>query len=140
MVKAFDYVKGDHMELKDFISETLVEISTGVLEAAEKLQGDKKTEKVWINPPMLPAGTKGFTETPQHIGVLGRLSEKAQIAVLAVDFNLAITAVDEEKGKISVLSAIIGFGGSSEASTENKSISSVKFTIPIALPLSIRPI
>ena len=88
---------------------------------------------------MLPAGTKGFTETPQHIGVLGRLSEKAQIAVLAVDFNLAITAVDEEKGKISVLSAIIGFGGSSEASTENKSISSVKFTIPIALPVSIRP-
>lgn len=45
MVKAFDYVKGDHMELKDFISETLVEISTGVLEAAEKLQGDKKQKK-----------------------------------------------------------------------------------------------
>ena len=95
---------------------------------------------MWINPPMLPAGTIGFTETHQHIGVLGRLSEKEQIAVLAVDFNLAVAVTDEAKGKISVLSAIIGFGGSAEASTENKSINSVKFTIPIAFPLSMRPI
>ncbi len=128
------------MELKDFIAETLIEISTGVLEATEKLGKDPKTEKVWINPPMLPAGTEGYTETPQHVGILGRLSEKSQIAVLAVDFNLAVTATDETKGKISVLSAIIGIAGSAAASTENKSISSVKFTIPIALPVNIRPV
>ena len=120
------------MELKDFISETLVELSTGVIEAARKLNEDERTKQVLINPLIRSQG--GFVEGGQHHGVLGQVGDKPGIAVLAVDFNLAVTVTDEAGGKISVLAAIVGFGGSAAASTENKSISSVKFTIPMALP------
>ena len=125
------------MELKDFIAETLVEISTGVLEAEKKLSQDENTKLVLINPLIRSQG--GFVESGQHLGVLGQVGDKPGIAVLAVDFNLAVTVTDEAKGKISVLSAIVGFSGSAAASIENKSISSVKFTIPIALPTAGYP-
>lgn len=127
------------MELKDFISETLVEITAGVVEAAEKLKQDKTTRSVWVNPPIACKEEIGFTEEAQHSGVLGRVSAHPHLVVLAVDFNLAVTVSDETNGKISVLSAILGVGGSAGASTENKSINSVSFTVPISLPMQKNP-
>lgn len=119
-----------NMELKTFISKTLVEISTGVLEAQKSLL-DKN---VLINPLI----GKGFGET-RHPSIVGVALGQAGQAVLTVDFDLVVTISEESEtgGKISVIAALIGgIGGSinSRDSTESSAANTIKFSVPIAFP------
>ena len=121
------------MELKDFISETLCELIGGVADAQKKIKSDQTTQKAVINP-----AVHKQTVSENHPGLLGMNLNQAGQVVISVDFNVAITVTDAEnaegKGKINVLSGLFGVSGGISSTSENKSISSVKFTIPISLP------
>ncbi|MBN4079150.1 hypothetical protein JYT26_00765 [Beggiatoa alba] len=98
------------MDLKDFITETLVQIVSGVSDAKEQvsLLGGKVSPKIRCS----------STHAAQH----GFLSTEEGAAQL-VQFDVALTATEGsgKKGGIGIVSSIISLGGSAESNTENTS-------------------
>lgn len=105
------------MELKDFISQTLVEIQAGVQEAINKTIGGQT--KGAINPVWERDGIRRHD-------------------IQKVDFDIAVTisekSAGEAEGGIKVVALKIG-GGLSE-STETSNVSRIQFSIPIIPPVT----
>ncbi|KXI30439.1 trypco2 family protein [Paraglaciecola hydrolytica] len=121
------------MELKNFISSTIEEISRGILEASENLSDTNAI----VSP-------KDFKINSKESQALGRTKpehipdhvEKGTRVVQKIDFDIAVTVDETDKtkagGKISVLS--IGLGGDLETSSKTGTNSRIKFSVPIVLP------
>jgi len=113
------------MELKEFVKETLVQISEGVKES----QGSVRTIGGYVNPAVTYAQGKPelvyFGET-----ALGHHT-------FLIDFDVAVIVAEKKaaKGgaKLSVAS-FLSIGGSGSSDAESKSTSRVKFKVPLALP------
>lgn len=112
------------MDLKDFVSETIVQISQGLIEAQEKA----KDLGTVINPPL-------FTK-PDDIIVKDNYGNTDQAAQF-IDFDICLTVENannsEAKGKISIFSCSLGGGESSSVNIGN--MNRIKFTIPVVFPL-----
>lgn len=114
------------MELKEFITATLVEIQEGVQDAIEQCQ-NKKLSGV-IN----PAYTSNGAITASHI------SSHTQ----NVEFDIAVTTeattINEEKGTIKGgIKVVSGSVDKSDSDKESDSKSSrIKFSIPIIPPVT----
>lgn len=114
------------MELKDFISNSIEQISLGILEASEKCN----TYDVIVNPD-ITIGAQGdfcIPKTPKHVSIQRR--------VQLIEMDIAVTVIESEEenieGKVGI--SLIGVGGNSQ---EGKSVSNenrVKFSIPVCLP------
>jgi hypothetical protein len=104
------------MELKDFIKETLLSTLQGVHEAQEEFAG--RPSKGSINPTWNSEDL--WHQHTQNI-----------------EFDIAVTATKSTAGKagggIKVMS--IGAGASIEDTTQNSSVSRIKFTIPVLPPV-----
>ena len=108
------------MELKEFISNTLVQLVEGIADAQDK------ANKVGalINPAGLQAPKVGTTMT--HNGE--RLEE--------VEFDLALT-VDEgkgNKGRISIHSAAVNIGTAEQSESRNTAVNHVRFRVAVLFP------
>jgi len=112
------------MELKDFISETLIHIVDGVKEA----QKHAKENDAKINPINLQLQKSGN----KPIYSDGRGINFAQV----IDFDVALTVTDEKKGKsgVGVFVGPIGIGGQIQSDKINSSISRISFSVPVFLP------
>ena len=111
------------MELRDFVSETIIQIAEGVALAQER-----STELgAYVNPTL----TGNTTDAVQH-GFLKSAHGAAQI----VGFDVALTVTEGKgaKGGIGIIAGAITLGGSGQSSTENSSVSRVKFGVPLILP------
>lgn len=112
------------MDLKEFVSETMVQIVEGVRDAQTRTTD---SEGVSVSPPIggapSMASDHGFISTPDG---------KAQI----VKFDVALTVTNSEKGKggVGVFSGMLNVGGGMESGNENTSLSRVQFAIPLRLP------
>lgn len=114
------------MDLKDFVSETIVQISQGIMEAQEKT----KELGAVINPP-----TKGPAD-----GNLFTTVGNIDYVVQKIDFDICVSVESsnskESKGKLGVVTAFVG--GKVEKGTEensaNQSVNRIKFSIPCLLP------
>ena len=113
------------MDLKDFIAQTLTQIVEGVQAAQSEIQA--KGAKV--NP--------GFVGDYKEIaksggGLLCATGGTAQI----VEFEVALTVSEGTgtKGGIGVFAGAVSLGSAGQSSAENKSVSRVKFSVPLALP------
>lgn len=112
------------MELKDFISGTLIQIIEGVSEA-QNYAAENNTK---VNPPnltLIKAGSNDiYCDTSN--------SKYAQI----VDFDVAITTSDESSGKagIGIFVGPVGIGGQTKSDQSNSSVSKLKFSVPVLLP------
>jgi len=113
------------MELKDFVSEALTQIVEGVHEAKDKVK-DKGAE---INPRLMG----GIDYVAKHGG--GLETSNGNIAQI-IEFDVAVTIVEGKgtKGGIGIVAGAINLGSSGQSSTENSSISKIKFNVPLALP------
>jgi len=113
------------MELKDFVSEALTQIIEGVHDAKEKVK-DKGAE---INPHLIG----GIDLVARHGG--GIETSSGNVAHI-VEFDIAVTIVEGKgtKGGIGIVTGAINLGSSGQSSTENSSISKIKFNVPLALP------
>jgi hypothetical protein len=114
------------MDLKDFVKETLVQISTGVQESIEEVR-----ESGGFTNPAALGGTKG--ENKSHVGSMGEGQN-----VFWVDFDVAVT-VDENSevsggGKLKV-AGVFSVGGEAGSGTKSSSTNRVSFRIPLALPV-----
>lgn len=114
------------MELKDFISQTLIHISEGVSEAQNML----KESGTKINP-FFKTSEKN---TKHSIGNLQRLGNEQPVFPIEFDIAIGETAGDGTKASIGVLSAILGAGVQTELKSSQSNISRIKFIVPIVLP------
>ncbi|PXW70022.1 hypothetical protein BZA03_110201 [Alteromonas sp. I10] len=121
------------MELKDFVKESLVQISKGIEEAnAELADSEAMINPVYVKMHTDNAQAYGRTKSrdPKH-----DLQPDSRI-VQKVDFDVAVVVESGQQGsaeaKLSIASIGIGGGGKTESS--NKSESRIKFSIPVVLP------
>lgn len=108
------------MELKDFVSKTLIDIITGVKDA----QVLAKEYGASINPAntgILSASKAIMAKDNDNITFLQR-----------VDFSLSLQEYSSIDGKIGI-GVVIKTGGKQQNTTENK----VSFSVPIALPTDV---
>ncbi|MCA4897770.1 MAG: hypothetical protein ACK514_18505 [Bacteroidota bacterium] len=115
------------MELKEFIKETIKQIALGVSEAQLEL---KETGAI-INPSGMSVGDKG-DKYLRHDGWR---------YVQDVEINVAISLTDKEdnKGGLGVVAGLFNAGMVNSSEASNSKVSTIKFNIPIALPIMPTP-
>ena len=113
------------MNLKEFVTETIVQIMEGVQEAQNQV-GDKGI----VNPRSYQSGTF-FVDTPPQPNELR-----------PAEFDVAVTASSgsEAKGGAGLLVAAIGMGVQDTQSEGNTAISRIRFELPIAYPTHQVPV
>lgn len=113
------------MELKEFVSETLWQIVSGVEEAQQKIS----TLGGEINPSLI-GSVEHIAKAGGGIETMG--GNYAQI----VEFDVAVTAIEGKgtKGGIGIVAGVISLGSTGQSNTENSSVSKLRFKIPLTLP------
>jgi hypothetical protein len=120
------------MDLKDFVKETIVQISKGIEEANAELE----ESKAMVNPVYVSLnsqGAQGYGRTKERDPDYGNHDSKI---LQKVDFDVAVSIEAGQQGsagaKLSIASIGIGAEGKTESS--NKSESRIKFSIPVVFP------
>lgn len=113
------------MDLKDFVSQTLISIVEGVRESQEAA----KENGAFINPGGLMRNTGNISDNSIWDN---RTNNYAQ----HVTFDVAVTAEDSSTGgaKVKVLAGILGGDVGGEKGNKNSVASRVQFTVPVLLP------
>lgn len=110
------------MELKDFIKKVIKDINLSITE----LQDEKELYEsgLIINPSL---SRDGYIDC-----------KKGQRKISIIEFNIGITEIsnDTAKGGIGVVTGFLSGGASKEHKKENQALSSIRFDVPIALPVS----
>lgn len=104
------------MDLETFIAETLRQIVNGVQTA--QLHEDCKEARI------------NSLSAPGYVGPLPKPTQ--------VDFDVAITVSEgtEKQGKGNIgVASYFGIGGQARSTTGNSSVSRIKFSIPVVLPM-----
>ena len=112
------------MDLKTFVSQSLIQIAEGIKEAQEANTG------AWIAPD-LQRNDKGL------VAVDGANSPIAQM----IKFDVAVTVSSQKnkEGKASLVVAWLDIGGGIGKNSENSVISRVQFELPVAWPKTAKP-
>lgn len=110
------------MELKDFIKETLVQITNGVVEAQVAI----KDSGCLINPEGYYTGEQvktGYNQEYRH--------------VQKVKMSIAINVIEnsEKKAGLGVVSGLFSAGATAKNSDTNTITNRIDFEIPISLPV-----
>lgn len=110
------------MDLKEFTTQTLVQIVEGAIEANVQLSGMNS-----FIPSTNIRTTKGYSIAYDASGI--------ERLMHYVDFDVAITASesDGKSGGAGIKVIPFNFGGNIESKIENQTISRVKYTIPIVM-------
>ncbi len=113
------------MDLKEFVSETLLSIINGVNDAQEK----SKELGAFINPGGLMRNTSNVSDNSVWDNSTNNYAQP-------VTFDVAITAEDTAQAgaKVKVLSGILGGDIGGEKGNKNVVASRIQFTVPILLP------
>jgi hypothetical protein len=120
------------MELKDFVRESLVQISNGISEASEEL----KDTSAHINPKNVYVNS----DNRQNYGRL--VNDKSYYPVVElIEFDVAVHASEgtETNGKIGISIGSIGLGVGGKSQESNRSESRIKFKVPVTFPTSEKP-
>lgn len=112
------------MNLQDFISQALIEITGGVEDAQQKVPGVNQRPKHIY--------TTSQTGGSNLILGLGKNGNPIHM----VEFDVAVTSSEgtETKGGIAVVSGLISLGSQGKSSENSQSVSRIKFRVPISLP------
>lgn len=112
------------MDLKEFVSETIVQIISGVADA----QKQSESLGAKVSPKLTGSSTHGV-----QLGFLSAEGGATQI----VQFDVALTAKEGTgtKGGIGIVAGIVSLGSTGQSNEENASVSRVKFSVPVTLPI-----
>jgi len=116
------------MELKDFLSETLKQIIKGIQDAQEFV--DKYGQGAKVNPRGITALKRDESGRNQPHDI------NTKLPIERVEFDVAITASDsvEKSGGGGLRVWALNVGGQAGTSSENTTISRIRFGVPIVLP------
>jgi len=112
------------MKLQEFVSETLKEIIAGVKES----QKYAESEGAWISPHMFAHGDKTS---------IRYIAEKGGANIEQIEFDVAVTSTEGSatEAGAGIFVAAIGLGAKGKSDTSSSSISRIKFSIPLGLPM-----
>ncbi|MAQ41521.1 hypothetical protein [Mesonia oceanica] len=115
------------MELKEFIKTTITQISQGIIEAQEEIDG---TDMI-VNPAGLATNSNGDKY----------LRTDGWRYVQNIEINVGVTAIEKEgeKAGIGIVTGILSGGAQATSDNSNQTVSTIKFDIPVALPSSPTP-
>lgn len=113
------------MELKEFISETIQQISLSVTDAMNKC-----SELDVIVNPDITVGEDGNFFVPNK----GNYSMERRVQILDMDIAITVTNASETSGGGKIGVSIFGASINSSGKSENTNVSRVKFSIPVCLP------
>lgn len=113
------------MELKQFVSDTVMAIVEGVVDAQQRAAD----MGALVNPTML-------TRTTSNIGENTIWNSKDNNLARLVRFDIAVTVEEgtATSGKIGVVSGILNLGSTGRSEDKNIAISRIQFDIPVLLP------
>lgn len=111
------------MELKEFISNALIDISQGIRDA----QRESKDSGAIINPHI----NSGASELSKH-GLIWTSGTPAHL----IKFDLAVTVTEGSgtKGGIGIVAGAINLGSSGQSNSESMVVSRIQFSIPVIYP------
>ncbi len=119
------------MDLKEFVTETLVSIVEGVKAAQERVNNNDADADAdaFVNPGGLMRNSKGVADNAIW-------DQRTNNYARHVAFNVAVTAEDSSSGgaKVKVLTGILGGDVGGEKSNKNTAVSRVEFIVPVLLP------
>lgn len=120
------------MNLKEFIKETITEISSAITECNNELSSNGTI----VNPRNVFGAAHG---SEKIYGYMAKPTEEKnnRRPVHLVNFDVAVTATDKtgKKGGIGIAVGSIGLGAQGKSEAENVSFSKLTFSIPVALPI-----
>lgn len=116
------------MDLKEFIRESLVQISTGIGEANESL---KHTDAL-VN----PGGVKAYSKEAKAYGRIDPAFENKQDLVHLITFDVALHVESgaESGGGLKIAIASIGVGADGKKRKAESTESRIRFEIPMKYP------
>ncbi|MBH0048447.1 hypothetical protein [Pseudoalteromonas sp. NZS11_1] len=116
------------MDLKEFISESIVEIVEGIVDAQSRIKSDDAL--------IVPSVHNVFTQSKSGGTNLAIGWDKKGNLINSVEFDVAVTSSEgtETKGGIGVVAGIVALGSQGKSLENNQSISRLKFRIPISFP------
>ena len=117
------------MKLQEFVSETLKEIIAGVKEA-QAYAGDNGANVNALDSHAQSSEKSQYT----HVMVNGKMTISP---IKEIDFDVAVTSIDttEQQAGAGIFVAALGIGAKGKSDTSNSSVSRIKFSVPIALPV-----
>ncbi len=112
------------MNIEDFVRETLVQITTGVVQAQRQLD----SSGALVNPDMHFIGK-------DHS--IGEAKHRAGEVVSLVEFDVAVRVAEgkETKGGIGVVAGVISLGSAGKSDSSSGSETRIKFKVPLLLPV-----
>jgi hypothetical protein len=115
------------MNLKDFVTETLVQIVSGVVQAQEKLNGTRAR----ANPQMRSTSDKSS---------IGEAEGDGGQPVYPVEFDVVVTAAEGTgtKGGVGVAVGVFALGSQGQSEAKSGHESRIKFKVPLLLPTQQR--
>jgi len=111
------------MELKEFVKETLLQITQGVKEAQEEC----KELGGWVNP---------LLKAPRKMEGKGFEMDNEHYPVTIVEFKVGLTeniGTENKKG-IGVFLPSISLGAAQTKDNNHQSVTSIEFSVPVVLP------
>lgn len=115
------------MELREFVSETIQQVSLGVKDAM-----DKCSELDVIVNPDITVGADGDFYVPKA----GSYPMQRRVQLLDMDIAVTVTETSETSGGGKIGVSIFGANINSSGKSENTNVSRVKFSIPVCFPIS----
>jgi len=112
------------MKLQEFVNETLKEIIAGVKES----QKYAASEGAWVSPHMRARGDKTS---------IRYLAETGGANIEQIEFDVAVTSTEGSatEAGVGIFVAAFGLGARGKSDESSSSISRIKFSIPLGLPM-----
>ncbi len=120
--------------LKDFVREAITDVISGVRDAQEQAKDihGPTGKPAMVNPRLTTMSLRGADATR-----LGNLEAEGGHRVEMFEFDVAVIAAQQEGEKAGigvVLASIVTGGVHAESKQEDRSISRIKFSVPVVLP------
>ena len=121
------------MNLKEFIKESIVQISQGITEAEDELQDSSAV----VNPRHVATaktdGVYGYMVSPDDTK-----HKYYRAAVQSVDFDVAVYASEStgKKAGVGLMVGTVGIGAQGKEESGSRSESRIKFSVPVTFPFS----
>jgi len=110
------------MELKEFVSQSLLQIFEGVKQAQSQTSNTGGT-----------IAANAVSSRPQHPSVIGWHHNSP---LIAIDFDVSVTTQDiaKDKAGLGIFVAAFAIGGQIGSESLNNQLSRLRFSVPVILP------
>lgn len=111
------------MDLKDFVSETLMQVVSGVVDAQTRVRS--------VGGAVVPL----VRNPPEDIGLYGTTNDGKPVVLIDFDVSIAVQEGTATKGGIGVVAGVFTLGTQGQSNENTQTASRIKFRVPVALPL-----